>query len=394
MILPIASCYTIALVKKFQTMAEGPKRLKQSQSAREHLDGPYHHPILEHQLIIRFPPDIAAKLSASMEEKFADFRIDFRDEHHASVSVFGEDLDAVLVTLPTLLETHRTVDGSHLFKSADVSQMLLVYRPNSAPVGITSDFFFESGLTPPTQDILAKRQSKRDYFRDNQDTDMLNGIDYWDIVELQLLALASKKDTQKPVCRFEFHDEPDVDPEVLEKVLRTRGRDDLRGYSGRVIPDDELAQIGEEHEPVVRVPPEILREWSAPAPEKAEIDADAEESELEIPLPLVAEAGATEEEEIVESESSPAQESQGTSSARDSDSDEEEDEYGSEEEEDEKIRQAEKQLKILRPAAVVYERQSWGSNPLIQEKHQKRWEEVKAKIAALEEEIRRLRHPS
>jgi transcription initiation factor TFIID subunit 7 len=386
-------------------MADGPRWAKQSQSAREHLDldVPYHHPVLEQQLIIRFPPDIAAKLSASMEERFADFRIDFRDEHHASLSVFGEDLDAVLVTLPTLVETHRTVDGSHLFKSADVAQMLIVYRPNSAPVGVTNDFFFESGLTPPTQDILAKRQSKRDYFRDNQDTDLLNGIDYWDIVELQLLALASKKDTQKPVCRFEFHDEPDVDPEVLEKVLRAHGRDDLRGYSGRVISDEELAQIGEEHEPIVRVPPEILREWSAPAPEKAEAievqvepepDIEAEESELEIPLPPVLGAGAGEEEETVESESSPAQESQVTSSARESESEEEEDEYGSEEEEDEKLQHAEKQLSTLMPSAMLLERQIRAANPLMKEKYQKKLDEVRAKIAAFEEEIRNLRRQS
>jgi TATA-binding protein-associated factor Taf7 len=52
------------------------------------------------------------------DENFEALKIKFSDRHHAAVKIFGEKLSAVLVSLPTTIETHRTVDGSHLFKSA------------------------------------------------------------------------------------------------------------------------------------------------------------------------------------------------------------------------------------------------------------------------------------
>jgi TATA-binding protein-associated factor Taf7 len=104
---------------------------------------------------------------------FEDFKRQFSDERHARVHVFDEDLDGLLVKLPAYIETHRTVDGSNLCKSADVSEMLIVYRHNLPPQGVTPDFAFEHGLTPPMPDIASKRQANA-----AQDTAFLQGIDY------------------------------------------------------------------------------------------------------------------------------------------------------------------------------------------------------------------------
>ena len=226
---------------------------------------PYYHPTLEEQMIIRFPADIAAKLNSMMDfeaDRFKDFKIKFTDKNHATIKLFGEELHAVLVSLPTIVETHRTVDGSHLFKSADIGEILIVHRPNFAVEGVSQDFVYDHGLTPPTQSIVDKRKAKQDSARGVQsDGTSLDGIQYWEMVEIQLAALLSKEKTAKPICRQEFFEEPDIDPVTLEKILRRNKGPDFKGYSGREIDESEIDVLSE-NEPVVHIPQEILDEIS------------------------------------------------------------------------------------------------------------------------------------
>ena len=225
---------------------------------------PYPHPILEEQMIIRFPPDIANNLTALMEDdeqQFQDFTIKFTDERHAVVKIFGQSLDAVLVSLPTMVETHRTVDGSHLFKSADIGEMLIVYRKGQEPDGIGENNVYEHGLTPPTLNIVSKRLAKQESARASQpDNNSLEGIDYWEMVEIQLYALLSKDKSTKPYCRHEFLEEPDIDADELEKILRRNGREEFKGYSGTDIPDEEIFSTSNENDPIVQIPKEVLDE--------------------------------------------------------------------------------------------------------------------------------------
>jgi TATA-binding protein-associated factor Taf7 len=66
------------------------------------------HPELETQLVIRFPLDIARRLSGSTDRaSHGDFSIIFSDDHHVTIQIFDETLDGVLVSLPTLSETYR-----------------------------------------------------------------------------------------------------------------------------------------------------------------------------------------------------------------------------------------------------------------------------------------------
>ena len=294
-------------------------------SLQEEDSQPYYHPILEQQMIIRFPADIAARLTASMEdETFEDFKIKFVDRRHATVKVFGETLNAVLVSLPTMVETHRTVDGSHLFKSADVSEMLIVHRPNAPPKWISDEFVSEHGLTPPTFNIVSKRLARQAAAKDGQaDQGSLEGIEYWEMVEIQLSALLSKDRTAKPICRQQFLEEPDVDAVTLEKALRRAGMSQFKGYSGQEIDESEL--MSTENEPNVRVPPEVLAQI---APDRAH---EEEEEAIEEPV-------QTEPTSTPEPTSSGVEE-------ENSESEEEEEE----EEEDEltaTIRQKEKELEM------------------------------------------------
>jgi hypothetical protein len=54
--------------------------------------------------------------------------------------------------------------------------MLIVYRHNSVPQRVTSNFVFEHGLTP-MRDIVSKRQAKTKHAKSQQDASLLEGID-------------------------------------------------------------------------------------------------------------------------------------------------------------------------------------------------------------------------
>eukprot|EP01138_Halocafeteria_seosinensis_P011805 gb/GECG01012065.1/.p1 GENE.gb/GECG01012065.1/~~gb/GECG01012065.1/.p1 ORF type:complete len:537 (+),score=101.53 gb/GECG01012065.1/:1-1611(+) len=77
----------------------------------------------------------------------------------------NEKYNAVLVDLPTLVETHRTNDHKQYYKSGNISKMLYILQPGNtnpseeltivdAPM---RDNVLNSGLTPPTRHIVKRR---------------------------------------------------------------------------------------------------------------------------------------------------------------------------------------------------------------------------------------------
>lgn len=361
---------------------------KTRQTVMEGDNQPYYHPVLEEQMIIRFPPDIAARLNASMEdENFEDFKIKFIDKHHAKVKLFGETLMADLVSLPTIVETHRTVDGSHLYKSADIGEILIVHRPNAVPDGISEDFVFEHGLTPPTLNIVSKRKMKQDAVRAQQsEQGSLDGIEYWEMVEIQLAALLSKEKSAKPICRQEFFEEPDIDPVTLEKILRRNGMDQYKGYSGTVIDDSEIDVLSPENEPVVHIPQEILSELQPGSPE----DKSKEENE-ELIIDEIIEPAST---------PSPVEVDTDTSQAEDVEpKDEEESESESSEEEDEEeddaisqqIASLQRQMKTSEVQLANYRRTIQNQvNVMMKEKYEKMITNLEQRIKGFDEQIKKL----
>lgn len=75
---------------------------------------------------------------------------------------------ARLVNLPTLVETHKTFDGSTYFKCGDVSQMVLVYESEDERAedekrkgeGAAWRTLYPDGLSPPLRDVVTRRFSK------------------------------------------------------------------------------------------------------------------------------------------------------------------------------------------------------------------------------------------
>lgn len=190
------------------------------------------------QLIIRFPQDIADRIH---EKNYnAKLIVEFQDNNNAKCQIFDEHFEAVLVSLPTIVETFRTSDGFHLFKSGEISDILIVYRQNERPPGVTSDYKYDHGITPPTTDIVIKRKTKQEAIAITHHESFLNDVEYWDLAELHITALTTKeKKTQKK----EIIEEPDIDPVILEKVLRKNGYYEYIGYSGTEISQDEVDEF-------------------------------------------------------------------------------------------------------------------------------------------------------
>jgi transcription initiation factor TFIID subunit 7 len=305
------------------------------------------------------------------DENFEDFKIKFTDKHHATVKIFGEVLHAVLVSLPTTVETHRTVDGSHLFKSADIGEILIVHRPNSVPTGIGADFVFEHGLTPPTTDIVGKRQARQEAAK-TQTSSQLEGIEYWEMVEIQLAALLSKDKTAKPWRRQEFLEEPDVDPVVLEKVLRRNGHHEFKGYSGQEIDDSEIDMVNPENEPLLRIPHEILDEL-APGAEHERDHGPEEDEELDFEPPPV----TTEPAPVV-----PAEEAK---------HDEEEDESEDEDDVTRQMTELNKQMEVLQATLAHSQRAQESTNSYMRSKKQVHEADLVSRIETIQQSIDELK---
>jgi transcription initiation factor TFIID subunit 7 len=74
-----------------------------------------------------------------------------------------------LVDLPCIIESQKTFDNRHLFKVADISQMLVVDKPlrNQDETSITrdplnvDDYIWPHGITPPLRHVRKRRFRKR-----------------------------------------------------------------------------------------------------------------------------------------------------------------------------------------------------------------------------------------
>ena len=141
-------------------------------------------PPYDRQCIIRFPPDIAAKVKriltdAGTTELTEVIRVTMEKEQVNgvdyrvySISVFEHqrqlkqfDMKGILVDLPTFVESYKTVNnGVTLTKSADISQMLICFKreecigpPFTPELQKAMSLLYPSGLTPPTSRIRYRK---------------------------------------------------------------------------------------------------------------------------------------------------------------------------------------------------------------------------------------------
>ncbi|GIX63265.1 TAF7-like RNA polymerase II TAF7L [Babesia caballi] len=128
--------------------------------------------------IIRFPPEVAEIIrnrGSSGEDMGVTIeptgRYDYR-EFVVRVRGVPLELIGILVELPCHLEAHKTLDCDLLFKSADVSQLMVVQERKEAEVTIEDMrqrmWEWPDGLTPPTANIRKRRFKDYDLYNNEE----------------------------------------------------------------------------------------------------------------------------------------------------------------------------------------------------------------------------------
>lgn len=127
----------------------------------------------EEQLIFRMPEGPECdKLRESIQKRQLgdDVWFKFKDSRRAVVHVGNSLFSAKLVDLPTITESHKTLDNRQFFKVGDISQMLVVegkiadesQASSSGAKGFNiEDFVYPHGITPPMHWARKRRFRKR-----------------------------------------------------------------------------------------------------------------------------------------------------------------------------------------------------------------------------------------
>lgn len=129
-------------------------------------------PAIEEQFILRMKPGpdceyLREVIDSRQLDNTTDVWFKFKDHRRAVVCVRGNLYAALLVDLPCIVESSKTMDKKAIFKTGDICQMLLVgdrLLSEDAIFGIPfkqSDIIHPHGLTPPLQYVRKRRFRKR-----------------------------------------------------------------------------------------------------------------------------------------------------------------------------------------------------------------------------------------
>ena len=145
---------------------------------------------MEEQILLRVPPEIAARLHRLIEEGKASsssssptstssISLTLNPSRRGVLHLDKSSYDGTLVDLPCIIETQKTFDNIAYYKSADIAQMLILHPlptttttpapvPGAPPAPLADKakdagpppIRYPSGLLPPTRDIRPKRYER------------------------------------------------------------------------------------------------------------------------------------------------------------------------------------------------------------------------------------------
>ncbi|XP_068632738.1 transcription initiation factor TFIID subunit 7-like [Battus philenor] len=133
---------------------------------------------LESQFILRLPEEPAKALKdliKSGDNFKSRFSIDLEnDMRHGEVRFDHWLLHAKILDLPTIIESHKTIDRKSVYKTADVCQLMICKEENDRstedelpnknkkkdPLKVDKKFLWPHGITPPTKNIRRRRFRK------------------------------------------------------------------------------------------------------------------------------------------------------------------------------------------------------------------------------------------
>ncbi|AOA65175.1 Transcription initiation factor TFIID subunit 7 [Komagataella phaffii CBS 7435] len=125
-------------------------------------------PTTEEAIVMRIVPnDYSLEYVKKCVEQgdFSEISLQWKDKRRAVLRLKDRLYGAKLVDLPTMVEIHKTIDRKNIFKTMDVSQILLVikelkYESEYLDIQLTASETFDDGLTPPLRGVK-KRFDKR-----------------------------------------------------------------------------------------------------------------------------------------------------------------------------------------------------------------------------------------
>lgn len=146
--------------------------------------------------------------------------------------------DALLLDLPCIIETHKTVDKSQYTKIADIHQMLLVFDENvdfnqHYTFYKGEDFRLSSGLTPPMKDVRQKR-----FLKTGMSIPPPNIIKRHEEIEDRVQAILDG-DAMSEGSTFRLFDSR------TGKIVLEGGNEDFLDNSTNNIGDDDIGDDGE-----------------------------------------------------------------------------------------------------------------------------------------------------
>ena len=126
-----------------------------------------HAPLTEEHFLLQVPNHIAARLNALLQQGQSEsgaVQVTFSEAvegkpQAATMRVDGMELPARLCQLPTIVESHKSLNGGELYhKTGQVGQMLVC---DSDEAALPTEVELPNGLAPPTANIRKRKWRKR-----------------------------------------------------------------------------------------------------------------------------------------------------------------------------------------------------------------------------------------
>jgi transcription initiation factor TFIID subunit 7 len=213
--------------KKFPQIKKMQPKIKIKKFTDEHELQPAAH---EEHFILRLPPALKKELSPLTPEGFSNIQIQTKENsRHGKLTYKNVQYNTVLCDLPCIVESSKTIDNKQFYKTADISQIMLV-KPltESTNAEKQRDYQFEHGLTNPLIDVRTNR------FRKRMSKKVI------EIVEMQVEKLL-QKDLDSEDVRWEVHENTNDLDSMSESSSDVSEEDvDMNDGQEEAIPEDEF----------------------------------------------------------------------------------------------------------------------------------------------------------
>lgn len=200
-------------------------------------------PLLEEGIVVRLLPDAELDYVRHCVETgdFSNIHMKWRDKRRCIIKVNNSLYAAKLIQLPNIIEVQKSVDRKNMFKTIDISQILLVVKKidseeeiNELQVG--DNEVFDHGLTPPLHNVMkseTRRKTDTSYIHSLEaKVDELLRLDEealdstFELIDPENVRLEDNTVVQTPMVPIVEDEEPAIDELELE-LEQALGEDEM-----------------------------------------------------------------------------------------------------------------------------------------------------------------------